>query len=64
MADLYAVSSSEDEMDQPPGTFKLIQDNETDEHGQRIVVLDPVPSSDPNEPLVGENLPYILPILD
>ncbi|KAJ5338232.1 hypothetical protein N7452_004960 [Penicillium brevicompactum] len=51
MADLRAVSSFEDEANQPPGTFKLIRDNETDEHGQPIVFLDPAPSSDPNEPL-------------
>jgi len=25
MADLHAISSFEDEIDQPPGTFKLIQ---------------------------------------
>ncbi|KAK4862522.1 hypothetical protein LT330_002655 [Penicillium expansum] len=51
MADLHAVCSFEHETDQPPGTFKLIRDNEADEHGQPIVVLDPIPSSDPNEPL-------------
>ncbi|KAJ5498090.1 Major facilitator superfamily domain general substrate transporter [Penicillium expansum] len=51
MADLHAVCSFEHETDQPPGTFKLIRDSEADEHGQPIVVLDPIPSSDPNEPL-------------
>ncbi|QGA18659.1 hypothetical protein EYB26_006344 [Talaromyces marneffei] len=36
----------------PPGTFLLIREDERDEtHGRREVVLDPVPSSDPNEPL-------------
>lgn len=34
-------------------TSHLLPDREADEHGQRIVVLDPIPSSDPNEPLVG-----------
>ncbi|KAJ5788482.1 hypothetical protein N7457_003472 [Penicillium paradoxum] len=43
--------SFEAENTDPPGTFKLIRDDETDMHGQRTVMLDPVPSSDPNEPL-------------
>jgi hypothetical protein len=82
MADLHAVCSFEDEIDQPPGTFKLIQgilfsylwvasteilihsDDETDEHGQRIVVLDPIPSSDPNEPLVGGSSNFTSQILN
>ncbi|OQD84414.1 hypothetical protein PENANT_c013G09708 [Penicillium antarcticum] len=51
MADIHQVSSSEDEFDLPPGTFKLIRDDESDEHGQRVVMLDPMPSNDPNEPL-------------
>ncbi|KAJ5964319.1 uncharacterized protein N7479_004195 [Penicillium vulpinum] len=51
MANPQVVSSFEDEMDQPPGTFKLIRDDETDENGQSIIYLDPIPSSDPNEPL-------------
>ncbi|KAG0153171.1 hypothetical protein PDIDSM_5021 [Penicillium digitatum] len=32
-------------------TIHLHLDDEADGHGQRIVVLDPIPSSDPNEPL-------------
>ncbi|CAI7586373.1 unnamed protein product [Penicillium viridicatum] len=51
MADLHVITSFENETDQPPGTFKLIRDDEADENGQRIIVLDPIPSSDPNEPL-------------
>ncbi|KAJ5373987.1 Major facilitator superfamily domain general substrate transporter [Penicillium concentricum] len=51
MAELHDISSFEDEMNQPPGTFKLIREDETDENGQRIIVLDPIPSFDPNEPL-------------
>ncbi|KGO76447.1 Major facilitator superfamily domain, general substrate transporter [Penicillium italicum] len=51
MANLHAMSSFEHETDQPPGTFKLIRDDEADEHGKRTIVLDPIPSSDPNEPL-------------
>ncbi|CAI7663596.1 unnamed protein product [Penicillium glandicola] len=47
MTKLYTISSLEDEMDQPPGTFRLIRD----EHGQHIVLLEPIPSSDPNGPL-------------
>ncbi|CAG8385131.1 unnamed protein product [Penicillium salamii] len=50
MADLR-VSSSGDDPDQPPGTFKLIRVNETGERGHHVVALDPIPSSDPNEPL-------------
>ncbi|CAG7983722.1 unnamed protein product [Penicillium salamii] len=50
MADLR-VPSSEDEPDQPPGTFKLIRVDETGEHGHHVIALDPIPSSDPNEPL-------------
>ncbi|KAJ5400720.1 hypothetical protein N7465_011209 [Penicillium sp. CMV-2018d] len=51
MADLHVITSFENETDQPPGTFKLIRDDEANENGQRIIVLDPIPSSDPNEPL-------------
>ncbi|CAI7639362.1 unnamed protein product [Penicillium discolor] len=51
MADLHVITSFENETDEPPGTFKLIRENEADEQGQRIIVLDPIPSSDPNEPL-------------
>ncbi|CAL5873661.1 uncharacterized protein PFLUO_LOCUS7943 [Penicillium psychrofluorescens] len=35
----------------PPGTFRLIREDGIDLHGQRTVMLDPIPSSDPNEPL-------------
>ncbi|GLB04490.1 hypothetical protein AtubIFM57258_010458 [Aspergillus tubingensis] len=35
----------------PPGTFRLIQDEDERGHGNRQVMLNPVPSSDPNEPL-------------
>ncbi|KAL3447794.1 major facilitator superfamily domain-containing protein [Aspergillus insuetus] len=35
----------------PPGTFLLIHDRDEDGHGSRRVVLNPVPSTDPNEPL-------------
>ncbi|KAL2832731.1 major facilitator superfamily domain-containing protein [Aspergillus pseudoustus] len=35
----------------PPGTFLLIQDEDGDSHDSRHVMLNPVPSSDPNEPL-------------
>ncbi|OOQ84836.1 MFS transporter [Penicillium brasilianum] len=35
----------------PPGTFRLIHEDESELHGQRAVLLDPVPSNDPNEPL-------------
>lgn len=71
MADSYAASSLEDEIDQPPGTFKSIRSqatrswivvlgwltiippgDETYEQGKRFIALDPIPSSDPNEPLV------------
>lgn len=31
-----------------------IRENGTSEHEQRIIVLDPVPSSDPNQPLVSD----------
>lgn len=34
-------------------TIHPLPDDEADENGQRIIVLDPVPSSDPNEPLVS-----------
>ncbi|CAI7613110.1 unnamed protein product [Penicillium palitans] len=51
MADLHVITSFENETDLPPGTFKLIREDEADEQGQRIIVLDPIPSSDPNEPL-------------
>ncbi|KAJ5244536.1 hypothetical protein N7489_004632 [Penicillium chrysogenum] len=37
----------------PPGTFHLISEDGSDLHGQRAVMLDPVPSNDPNEPLVS-----------
>ncbi|KAI2708476.1 hypothetical protein CBS147332_6537 [Penicillium roqueforti] len=47
----HAVSSFEDEIDQPPGTFKLIGDDAGDEDGQCMVLLYPIPSSDPNVPL-------------
>ncbi|KAJ5791643.1 uncharacterized protein N7518_008654 [Penicillium psychrosexuale] len=47
----HAVSSFEDEIDQPPGTFKLIGDDAEDEDGQCMVLLYPIPSSDPNVPL-------------
>ncbi|KAJ5996297.1 hypothetical protein N7522_007957 [Penicillium canescens] len=51
MVDLHQVSSFEDEPDLAPGTFKLIRDDESDEYGQRVIMLDPIPSNDPNEPL-------------
>ncbi|KAJ5412246.1 uncharacterized protein N7487_006605 [Penicillium crustosum] len=51
MADLHVITSFENETDQPPGTFKLIREDGADEQGQHIIVLDPIPSSDPNEPL-------------
>ncbi|KAL2787798.1 major facilitator superfamily domain-containing protein [Aspergillus keveii] len=35
----------------PPGTFLLIHDDDGDSRNVRSVVLNPVPSSDPNEPL-------------
>ncbi|GLA01314.1 hypothetical protein AnigIFM60653_011565 [Aspergillus niger] len=37
----------------PPGTFLLIQDEHEGGNGNRQVMLNPVPSSDPNEPLRG-----------
>ncbi|CAG8039809.1 unnamed protein product [Penicillium olsonii] len=49
MADLQGASF--DELEQPPGTFKLIRADEPGEHGQQVILLDPVPTSDPNEPL-------------
>ncbi|KAJ5285659.1 hypothetical protein N7524_000965 [Penicillium chrysogenum] len=51
MAEIQVLSSFEDETAQPPGTFKLIRDDGADEHGQHSVVLDPIPSFDPNGPL-------------
>ncbi|KAJ6104529.1 hypothetical protein N7523_010849 [Penicillium sp. IBT 18751x] len=35
----------------PPGTFKLIRDDGGELHGKKVVMLDPVPTNDPNEPL-------------
>ncbi|KAJ5206890.1 Major facilitator superfamily domain general substrate transporter [Penicillium cf. griseofulvum] len=46
MAEVHLIPSFEDETNQPP-------EDETDEHGQRLVILDPNPSFDPNEPLVS-----------
>lgn len=38
------------------GDFLLIRDDgSVDGHSQKVVMLDPVPSSDPNEPLVRTN---------
>ncbi|KAJ5376806.1 MFS general substrate transporter [Penicillium cosmopolitanum] len=35
----------------PPGTFLLIREDMSESGGQRTIMLDPVPTSDPNEPL-------------
>ncbi|KAH8698741.1 putative MFS transporter [Talaromyces proteolyticus] len=36
----------------PPGTFLLVREDEASrDHGGRTIILDPVPSDDPNEPL-------------
>lgn len=68
MADVQGTSQHAG-LDQPPGTFLLIRgkspfkfqpepiltsaDGEIPVRSQREVMLDPVPSSDPNEPLVS-----------
>lgn len=67
MADVQVTSEYETTF-LPPGTFLLIRgklplsrfeqhlisaDGEVPPRGQRAVILDPVPSSDPNEPLVS-----------
>ncbi|KAJ5810235.1 MFS general substrate transporter [Penicillium pulvis] len=51
MADTIEVSTSAERNDLPPGTFLLIREDEYDLNNQRVVMLDPVPTSDPNEPL-------------
>ncbi|KAJ5631443.1 MFS general substrate transporter [Penicillium longicatenatum] len=51
MADTIEVSSSTERNDVPPGTFLLIREDEYGLHNQRVVMLDPIPTSDPNEPL-------------
>ncbi|BCS27821.1 uncharacterized protein APUU_60869S [Aspergillus puulaauensis] len=42
------------EGDQPPGTFLLIHNEtgESENHDRPQIILHPVPSRDPNEPLV------------
>ncbi|KAJ5579856.1 MFS general substrate transporter [Penicillium hispanicum] len=50
MAHNSEISSLQDDIDLPPGTFRLMREA-SDLHGQRAVILDPVPSNDPNEPL-------------
>ncbi|KAJ6017803.1 MFS general substrate transporter [Penicillium sp. IBT 35674x] len=51
MTDTIEASSSAQQNDLPPGTFLLIREDEYDLNNQRVVMLDPVPTSDPNEPL-------------
>ncbi|KAJ5096013.1 hypothetical protein NUU61_005369 [Penicillium alfredii] len=51
MADSPRQSLTGNNVIHPPGTFQLIRGDETDLHGQRVVILDPIPSNDPNEPL-------------
>ncbi|KAJ5632452.1 MFS general substrate transporter [Penicillium lividum] len=48
MANITEVTSLE--RSSPPGTFLLIREDDYDLHS-RVVMLDPVPTSDPNEPL-------------
>ncbi|KAJ5733147.1 hypothetical protein N7533_013594 [Penicillium manginii] len=35
----------------PPGTFLLIREDMSESRGQRTIMLDPIPTNDPNEPL-------------
>ncbi|KAF7155115.1 hypothetical protein CNMCM5623_006542 [Aspergillus felis] len=35
----------------PPGTFLLIREDDAENHGQHRILLSPVPTRDPNEPL-------------
>ncbi|KAJ5935274.1 hypothetical protein N7466_004821 [Penicillium verhagenii] len=51
MADTIHVSSSMEQNDLPPGTFLLIREDEYDTNNQRLIMLDPIPSTDPNQPL-------------
>ncbi|KAJ5128807.1 hypothetical protein N7448_002520 [Penicillium atrosanguineum] len=51
MASIRNSSSAEDRTALPPGTFKLIGDDGGEMHGKKVVILDPVPTNDPNEPL-------------
>ncbi|PYH46926.1 putative MFS transporter [Aspergillus saccharolyticus JOP 1030-1] len=37
--------------DLPPGTFFFVKEHEDESQGQQVILLSPVPSSDPNEPL-------------
>ncbi|KAJ5778144.1 hypothetical protein N7520_001390 [Penicillium odoratum] len=48
MANTTEVTSVEG--NSPPGTFLLIREDDYDLHS-RVVMLDPIPTSDPNEPL-------------
>ncbi|KAJ5675541.1 hypothetical protein N7462_008438 [Penicillium macrosclerotiorum] len=45
------TSSFENESALPPGTFRLIREDGLDLHGQRAILLEPIPTNDPNEPL-------------
>jgi len=46
------MSSSTQDQAHPPGTFLLINDRDHGEQGpSKTVILDPVPSTDPNDPL-------------
>ncbi|GFG07508.1 uncharacterized MFS-type transporter C1271.10c [Aspergillus udagawae] len=44
-------SIRQEEGDLPPGTFLLIREEGAENHGQRRILLNPVPTRDPNEPL-------------
>ncbi|KAF9886871.1 hypothetical protein FE257_010994 [Aspergillus nanangensis] len=53
MANNGIQTSHWEDDDMPPGTFLMIkvEDDADEAHGQRVVMLSPVPSRDPNEPL-------------
>ncbi|KAJ5734461.1 MFS general substrate transporter [Penicillium malachiteum] len=51
MPSTFQSSSSGGENDLPPGTFLLIRESDSDVSGEQVVMLDPIPSNDPNEPL-------------
>ncbi|RAH47199.1 putative MFS transporter [Aspergillus brunneoviolaceus CBS 621.78] len=51
MAGHSSLSQDRVEDDLPPGTFLFVKKSEDETQGQQVILLSPVPSSDPNEPL-------------
>ncbi|KAF5861111.1 hypothetical protein ETB97_000622 [Aspergillus alliaceus] len=51
MEDSDISTASQIDNDLPPGTVLLIRHDRNEAEGRRVIVLSPVPSSDPNEPL-------------